>query len=161
MTENSGRCLIIVINKWKTLPDSHSGGRQSDGFTKGRVAKKCQSDAALKGQEINNLSQNPAMNHDENDITIKKDKLRNDNVADDYFPIGPQNHQDLLAYEICNAFKDEKNLPLYLAYVRRYPLEIIKRAFDEVERLPPHKIRKTRGALFNYLVKRYAKEQAL
>ncbi len=153
-TVNSGRCLTIVINKWKTLPD----GRQSGGFTKGRVAKKCQSEEAFKDREINNLSHNPAVNHDDNNITINKYKLRNDNVADDCLSIAHHKNQDLLAYEICNAFKDEKNSLLYLSYVRKYPLEVIKRAFDEAVRMPPHKIKKTRGALFNYLVRRYAKE---
>lgn len=157
-TESSGRCLTIVINKWKTLPDGRSGGKQSDGFAAGRVAEKCHSEAGRKGQETDDPSHNPAVNRDGNDITIKKYKLRNDNVADDYLSVAPHNNQDLLAYEICNAFKDEKNCPLYLSYVRKYPLGIIKRAFDEAARLPPHKIRKTRGALFNYLVKRYAKE---
>jgi hypothetical protein len=157
-TGNSGRCLTIVINKWKTLPDGHSDGRQSGGFMKGRVAKECHSDAALKGRETNNLSHNPAVNHDCNDKTINKYKLQNDNVADDCLSIAHHKNQDLLAYEICNAFKDEKNSLLYLCYVRKYPMEIIKRAFDEAVRMPPHKIKKTRGALFNYLVRRYAKE---
>ena len=157
-TENSGRCLTIVINKWKTFPDGHSGGRQNGRFAAGRVTEKCHSEAGRKGQETDDTSHNPAVTRDDNDITIKINKLLNDNVADDCLSIGPQLHQELLAYEICRAFKDEKNRPLYLSYVRKYPLEVIKRAFDEARRLPPNKIRKTRGALFNYLVKRYAKE---
>jgi len=147
-----------VINKWKTFPDSRFGGRQSGGFAAGRVAGKCHSTAGPKGREIDNPSHNTEIDDDDNDITIKINKLLNDNVADDCLSIAPQIHQELLAYEICSAFKDEKNRPLYLSYVRKYPLEIIKRAFDEAGRLPPDKIRKTRGALFNYLVKRYAKE---
>ena len=157
-TESSGRCLTVVINKWKTLPNGHSYDRQGGGFMAGRVAKECHSEVGLKGREIKNLSHNPAVDRDDNDITIKKNKLQNDNVADDRLSIGPLINQDLLAYEICSAFKDEKNRPLYLSYVRKYPLEIIRRAFDEAVKLPTHKIRKNRGALFNYLVKHHAQK---
>lgn len=71
----------------------------------------------------------------------------------------PRNSQDLLALDICQALDDSDNLPLYLSYVRKYSPKIIQRAFNAARELPANKIRKTRGALFTYLVKYYAEEQ--
>lgn len=71
----------------------------------------------------------------------------------------PRNSQDWLALDICEALDDQDNLPLYLSYVRRYPPRIIQRAFNEARKLPENKIKKTRGALFTYLVKHYAEDQ--
>jgi hypothetical protein len=63
-----------------------------------------------------------------------------------------------LARKIAKAFKDDANYRFYLAYCQRYPLKIIWRAFIEVQHVPPERIRKSKGALFNYLVQKYAKE---
>ncbi len=166
-TERNGRCLTIVINKWKTLPDGHCRGMESDGFPAGRVTEKRHSERALEGQETLDASHNQDAGSDGNDNTIKKYKLRNDNVTTDvplnHFSIesmDAQHDHRLLAYSICTTFNDEKNLPMYLSYVRKYPLEIIQRACEGAARPQAHKIKRTRGALFNYLVKRYAKENA-
>ena len=157
-TESSGRCLTVVINKWKTLPNGHSYDRQGGGFMAGRVAKECHSEAGQKGREIQHLSSNPGVHRNANDITINKNINNDNNVVPQETPIGPKNDRDFLAHEICDAFKDGENRPLYLSYVRKYPLEIIKRAFDEAVKLPTDKVRKNRGALFNYLVKHHAQK---
>jgi len=67
--------------------------------------------------------------------------------------------RDALAFEIANALNDEKNLALYLAYCRRYSAEIINRAFEVAKQTPIEKIKRSRGAFFTYLVKRYAQNQ--
>jgi hypothetical protein len=61
-----------------------------------------------------------------------------------------------IARKIAKGFKDEANYKFYLAYCQRYPLKIIWRAFIEVQRIPAERIRKSKGALFNYLVQKYA-----
>lgn len=71
----------------------------------------------------------------------------------------PQNSQDLLALDICQALDDSDNLALYLSYVRRYSPKVIHQAFNAARKLPENKIKKTRGALFTYLVKHYAEDQ--
>lgn len=68
----------------------------------------------------------------------------------------PKSSQDLQALDICQALNDQDNLPLYLSYVRTYPPKIIQRAFRAARDLPANKVKKTRGALFTYLVKLYA-----
>ena len=67
--------------------------------------------------------------------------------------------REVLAEEIARAFDDVKGIRLYLDYCRRYPESIVRRAYGEVKELPDSAIRRSRGALFNYLVQKYAKSQ--
>ena len=71
----------------------------------------------------------------------------------------PRTRQEALALHIARVLKDEKNLKLYLSYSRRYPESILLRAFAQAKETPNHNIRKSKGALFNYLVKKYANQQ--
>jgi len=71
----------------------------------------------------------------------------------------PKTKEEILAREIAHAFNDMEGIGLYLDYCRRYPESIIRRAYGEVKELPDSAIRRSRGALFNYLVQKYANEQ--
>lgn len=65
------------------------------------------------------------------------------------------NRQETLARAIAEAFDDEGKLSLYATYCRKYPLPLIYRAFSEARSVPREKIRKSRAAIFFYLVKLY------
>lgn len=69
------------------------------------------------------------------------------------------NYQESIefAHEIGNALNDREAFPLYLTYVTKYPEEVIREILKRALSIPDHKIRKTRGALFTYLVEQYAK----
>ncbi len=60
--------------------------------------------------------------------------------------------EDRLAYRVADGLDDLKNLALYRSYCRRFPVEIILNAFARAKEPEPHKIKKSRGALFNFLV---------
>jgi len=47
----------------------------------------------------------------------------------------------------------------YDMLVERYPQDILKRALSDVELVPVSRIKKSKGALFTYLVKKYAQEE--
>jgi len=64
--------------------------------------------------------------------------------------------QQRLAQRIAKEFEDEGNLGYYEDLCERYPEHLINRAFSEVQRVPQSKIKKSRGALFTYLLKKYA-----
>jgi hypothetical protein len=70
----------------------------------------------------------------------------------------PTNEKELLALDIAYKLNDLANLPLYLSYANKYPETILRKACGEVMEVPIIKIKRTRGALFNHLVQRYAKE---
>jgi len=84
-------------------------------------------------------------------------KIDIDNI--DKEPTSSLDDSGALARKIAGAFNDEQNLPLYLNYCRKYPKEVILEGFRKVKEIPQSKIRKTRGALFNYLVQKYVKKK--
>lgn len=59
---------------------------------------------------------------------------------------------DALAYEIAKALNDHDALPLYKSYVERYSPQFLRDTLNKVMSIPEHKIRRTRGALFTFLV---------
>lgn len=63
--------------------------------------------------------------------------------------------QQRLAQQIAQEFEDEGNLGYYEDLCERHPEYLINRAFSEVRKVPQSKIKKSRGALFTYLVKKY------
>lgn len=67
--------------------------------------------------------------------------------------------QQRLAQRIAKEFKDEDNLGYYEDLCERFPEHLINRAFSEVRKVPQAKIKKSRGALFTYLVKKYASKK--
>ncbi len=156
-TANSGRSLLIRLQKWKSYPQWQNSAYQSDIILPGRVTQSCQSEARKKAKKVAKLSQNFAVAKNANDITLNKYIFKNVREGVDKEAADEENAS---ALEICQAFKDQDNLSLYQSYVSRYPSAIIKKAFQEAIKLPAKKIKKTRGALFNYLVQYYAKEKS-
>jgi len=58
---------------------------------------------------------------------------------------------------IATQFDDQDNLNLYLNYCKKYPRNIIIEAYNRTREIPDENIRKSRGALFNYLVQKFMK----
>jgi len=72
----------------------------------------------------------------------------------------PTTNEEFLAFEIAQGLQDEHNLGLYLAYAQRYPEHLLREIFDQVKQVPPQQIKKSRGALFTYLVQRSTEKQS-
>jgi len=68
----------------------------------------------------------------------------------------PGTREELLAFDLASALDDLNGLALYISYARRYPESILRRLLGEVKEIPQEKIRKSRAALFNHLVCKYA-----
>jgi hypothetical protein len=60
-----------------------------------------------------------------------------------------------LAYMIAESFNDLGHVNLYITYCKKYPLNLIYRAFSEAKNFPEEKIKKSRAAIFFYLMKTY------
>jgi len=69
----------------------------------------------------------------------------------------PETREELLALDIARELNDLKSLPVYLSYARKYPEGFLRSLLGEVKEIKPEKIKKGRAALFNYLIKKYAK----
>ncbi|GEM_PF-4210473 len=63
--------------------------------------------------------------------------------------------ENLTATHIAHALGDEQNLHLYEAYLNRYSTDVILKAYHQVLKTPRHRIRKSLGAYFTFLVKKY------
>ena len=61
-----------------------------------------------------------------------------------------------LAFMIADAFNDLGQIKLYVTYCKKHPLVIIHRAFAEAKAYPEARIKKSRAAIFFYLLKTYA-----
>ncbi len=66
----------------------------------------------------------------------------------------PKTREELLAVDIAKALNDEKGLAYYLSLSRKYPEFILRDVLGQVKETPVDKIKKSKGALFNYLIKK-------
>ena len=63
--------------------------------------------------------------------------------------------EELLASDIAEMLDDQRNFRRYLSYARRYPESVLREFLSQALQTPSHRIRKSRAALFAYLVKQY------
>lgn len=62
-----------------------------------------------------------------------------------------------LAYELADALNDHESLALYISFTQKYQEDFLRKILAKVMSIPDKKIRRTRGALFTYLVLHHAK----
>lgn len=60
-----------------------------------------------------------------------------------------------LANEIADTLQDRGSLQLFLHFAEKYKEEHLRTILEKVMSIPERKIKKTRGALFTYLVSQY------
>ena len=72
----------------------------------------------------------------------------------------PQTREEVLALDLAAGLGDMKALPLYLAYARKYPEFLLRKVMSEVRQVPAQLIKKSRGALFNYMIQQYGKHES-
>ena len=60
--------------------------------------------------------------------------------------------EEKLAREIANALNDMDSLPVHIAFVEKYSEAHLRKTLQKVLSIPENQIRKTRGALFTFLV---------
>jgi len=64
-------------------------------------------------------------------------------------------HEIRLANEIAETLKDRDALPLFLTYTRKYQESHLRRILAKVMSMPERSIRKSRGALFTFLINQH------
>jgi len=69
----------------------------------------------------------------------------------------PQTREDLLALDTAQALNDLKSLPLYIKYAKIVPESIIRQTLSWVKQIPDLRIKRSRAALFNCIIKKYVK----
>jgi len=66
-----------------------------------------------------------------------------------------QQNDNRLAYELASALNDKEAMGMYIMFVQKYQEDFLKRILLRVMSIPDNKIKRTRGALFTYLVKEH------
>jgi Helix-turn-helix domain len=165
-TRQSSTYLNIEITKWKGVNRRQGCVTQGGPDEPVRAARSCQSEKVPEGRNHSHLSGEFTQTTSPNDISIKIDILNNDIDKGSHSISGhrafkdfrPRNKHELLALDLADALHDRDNLPLYLSYAKRYPEQLLRSVLGEVKEIPIKKIKKSRGALFNHLVQKYAKQ---
>jgi len=161
-TQNTGRGLLIQIREWKE-PSPDIG---KNAFQKQQISNSCGWENPITDKAFNRpneLISNKKPDSSPSPIdTINKYILKNDidskDSAESFLGVSKEFKSKELAVDIARALEDQENLALYISYCRRYPLPLLRTVLAEVRQIPSGKIKKSRGALFNYLVQKYAKE---
>jgi len=94
-----------------------------------------------------------------NNDTTDQEELIHKTVAPDSKKLTPAIQTESLALELADTLNDHKHLSLYLSLTRRYPESALRSVLSQVLAVPENKIRKSRAALFIYLIQAYAKQQ--
>jgi len=98
-------------------------------------------------------------NNNERTINIKNIVMDNINSKTEYpKAFKPESREELLASDLAEGLNDQKNLPLYIYYAKKYPESFLRRILGVVKEIPDDKIKKSRGALFSYLIKKHAEK---
>ena len=102
--------------------------------------------------------------HNDNDNDIHNDNGKDiDNIGDidneNEFKAVPLTKEELLAKDLAKGLDDEANLRFYLSVCRKYPEQILREIYGQVKQVPKNKIRKSKGALFNYLIQKHEKNR--
>jgi len=71
----------------------------------------------------------------------------------------PSNYTDKLALEVATALGEPKKIPLYRMVCENRSEEIVRRALTGALSTPKDKVKKTRSAIFFFLLNKYANEQ--
>ena len=71
----------------------------------------------------------------------------------------PHNKREQFAQAIAESFNDQEHLSRYQQACKKYPMAILYRAYSEAKSMPAEQVKKSRTAIFFYLIKRYAHER--
>jgi DNA-binding transcriptional MocR family regulator len=72
----------------------------------------------------------------------------------------PQTKEELLALDIAETLGEGRNPRKYLHYTKRYAEPLLRQVLSQVRQTPEEKIKKSRVALFVYLINHYARKSA-
>lgn len=71
-----------------------------------------------------------------------------------------ENYEDKFAYELATVLNDKESLQIYVSFTQRYQEKFLRKILLRVMSIPDNKIKRTRGALFTYLVSQYGNDHS-
>lgn len=91
--------------------------------------------------------------NNDNVVSVHKNYATKDGLNDE---ADARSRQELLAHDLSAALNDQSHYSIYHSYAKQYSESFLRRVLAETKMTPDSKIRKSRAALFNYLLHHYA-----
>ena len=157
-TKSSGRCLAIIILRWKPLKEMRDSAHQKFRIPHLRGAENRTSQTSFEGQKPASLKEKSKAEDVPKKNTIKENILKRryiDFKNDDLLAF--KTKEEMLAYDLAKALDDFPGFPLYLSLARKYPESLLREILGRVREIPSEKIKTSRGALFNFLIQQHGK----
>ncbi len=160
---STGRCVHVQITKWKNTEEVQNLASQRGQKWPIRGDKCVLSEEAPSSENLLDSCGETSFAPAPIDISIKKDIIKTDidsktSAESDFgIPAGwtPKTREECLALDLAEGLNDHKGFLLCLSYSKKYPESLLRKVLQEVKALPDKKIKKSRGALFNHLVRKY------
>jgi hypothetical protein len=163
-TVNTGRSLTIQVTRWKALAGVGKTQLQKldiSNFRSGKFPRTQTPPSRAVPPGLGGVSNSAvAGNETKIEINISNDLrggLAYKPTVPGFTRIGASVRYEVMAQQLATILNDAAGIGLYRSYAAKYPEWLLRKAVTEVEALPPERITKGRGALFNYLVQLYAK----
>lgn len=159
-TRTTGRYLVIHIQKWRSRDESDQAllvrHKWPTSYAKSGVAEELP-----KPRIPASLSDKARLSTFSNDRELTREILKIDIdrtfISENGNDLSPK--EALLADDLATALEDQRALPFYRSVAKRLPERVLRRLLGEVKEIPERKITKTRGALFNFLVRQYLEQR--
>lgn len=94
-------------------------------------------------------------NNDKDIFNIDRNNIDNDN-RNEFNSLLTK--EELLARDLAAGLDDKANLGFYISVCRKYPEKLLRKIYGRVKQFPEKKIKKSKGALFNYLIQNHDKK---
>lgn len=156
-TVNTGRYLTIHIKKWKSVSGEGKMQLQKLEISDFRDWKNPTSKRGFNDSKTLYASQKNPHGRLPIDIPIKRIvNIDNDNRNFISLDFKPKKREELLALDLATDLDDLDGLPFYIALSHKYPELFLRDILAAVMDIPPDRIKKSRGALFNHLIKKHS-----
>jgi len=156
--------LFVSIKRWKSFDNCPDQGITRKENTPKRVINLLQSGQKEKEQKSEKPLYLSRKTENEGSFADKRNVIRdNNNIVNVDEPVSsddfsPKTKEELLALDLAQGLNDFKSLNFYLSVSKKYPEELLRRICNQVREIPTEKIKKSKGALFTYLLKNTVRE---
>lgn len=156
---DGGRALTIQVLRWRSLRQPAAGLRGSG--LPIREAKTHHAGAGGDGKTSANSGESEHATSPNKSISTKVFLQQRDDVQRRRSTLRLPNgvkagtREELLAGDLARGLDDAGGFSRYLRYVHLYPESLLRRLLSEVRAVPEARIKRSRAALFTYLVKQH------
>lgn len=166
VTVNTGHSLTIQVTNWKPLPKYGNIQQQKSDISNTRswinptpALPAISPNYVHSGQTMGNVWPANKMNINilfNNNTKIMQNAIAHNSNRNNLQNIAFIAGQETLALELAYGLHDPGGIGRYRSYCQKYPEVVLRTVLNEVNKVPAIRIKKSRAALFNYLLQQHA-----